>query len=186
MRMTTLFSRRSALALGAGASLAPTLGACRRSQAEVTEPLPALTLPPVAGLAGRGLAPLPAVDTARFNGRITLLHVWATWCPICRTERDVLATLVGDTRYTLAGLAWRDDPGKVRAYLESIGNPYAELSLDDGSFAKSTLRLVGVPTTFVIGRDARIVTRITGPLSTDRIAMELRPAIRTALEAPAA
>ncbi|MCA0424334.1 MAG: redoxin family protein [Proteobacteria bacterium] len=181
--MTKLLSRRSALTLGAGAALATPLGACWRSQAEVTDPLPEQAFAPVPGVAGRGLVPLPPVDIARFDNRVTLLHVWATWCPTCRAEREVIATLVDDTRYTLAGLAWRDDPEKVRAYLASIGNPYAELSLDDG-YAKSKLRLVGVPTTFVIGRDRRIVKRLTGPLTVDRITLELRPAIRTALEIP--
>lgn len=173
------------LSLAGSAGLAVALGACRKAQAENPNPLAPQAFAPVSGLAGRGMAALPALNTADFERRVTLLHVWATWCPICRTERETLNTLVGDPRYQLVGLAWRDAPDAVKTYLATAGNPYGALSLDDGRFAKTELRLVGVPTTFVIGRDRRIVTRITGPLTAERIAMELTPAILKAQETAA-
>lgn len=175
-------TRRKALTLGTGAMLALPLGACWSPNSESGAPLAERRLPPVDGIADASGKPLPGVDTGAQRGRITVLNIWATWCPSCRSEREMIASLANDSRYDLAGLAWRDDPERVRAYLAAIGNPYASLSLDDGAFAQKALGLRGVPTTLIVGRDGRIVKRMVGPIDANRSRLEFRPAIKTALE----
>lgn len=112
---------------------------------------------------------------ASLDGRPVMLNVWATWCPPCREEMPALQTL--HERYDAVGLAVvavsldaaRDD---AAAFATELGLTMRMLH-DPASRVTRTFRTTGVPETFLIGADGRIVRRWIGafdPLADDVIA----------------
>ena len=75
----------------------------RIPSALIGRPAPAVSLPPVPGLARNG-KPLPGIEPAAFQGRVGLVNVWASWCVPCHDEVPFLERLGQDPRIRLVGL----------------------------------------------------------------------------------
>lgn len=146
-----------------------------------TPALPSVSLPPIAGLKLASGWAVPGIDTERFRNRVTLLNVWAAWCPYCQGEHSLVGRLRSEPRVTLAGLVHQDTAENARAYLRKAGNPYAELSVDSESRLTKPLGQGGVPHTYVIGRDLTVVATVPGALTAEAITSIIRPGIQKAL-----
>jgi cytochrome c biogenesis protein CcmG/thiol:disulfide interchange protein DsbE len=147
-------------------------------------PRDAFSLPAIDGLRRGDGRPVPGVSERDFVGQVTVVNVWAAWCPYCRGEHADLMRYARMKTVRLVGIDYRDDMGAARDYLTREGNPYDSVGFDPkGAFARQ-LGVRGVPTTFVIGRDGAVVARLTGGLDPERITRELLPAIETALRGP--
>lgn len=142
--------------------------------------LPNLALPAISGLKTNAGWPVPGIDTRVFAGRVTVLNVWASWCPYCRGEHGLLHEMARGGRYTLAGLVYQDTEDKARAYLLSAGNPYAAVSVDSKGQLSGMLGQRGVPHTYVIGRNLAVVTKFRGALSPEALEAEIMPAVARA------
>ena len=107
-----------------------------------------------------------------FKGKVVLLNVWATWCSPCRKEMPTLDRLqakLGGKDFEVVALSIdRDGPDVVRKFFKEIGVRNLALYIDPTMEAQSKLQLVGVPTTLLINRDGREVTRYTGIAEWDR------------------
>lgn len=152
------------------------LAGCDLAPAQV----PLVALAPIPGLKLTSGWQVPAIDTSRFQGRVTVLNVWASWCPYCRGEHDLVKSLAGRGNYTLAGLVHQDSAENALNYLLQAGNPYAEVSVDEKSSIYIPLRQRGVPHTYVIGRDLKVVAKVPGALSEQAIESVILPAARRA------
>jgi len=139
---------------------------------------PRTVLPPLEGVA------LPGLDTAAFGGQVALVNVWASWCAPCREEHPVLMALSGDKRFVIAGLNYKDKPENARRFLGDLGNPYAAIGVDTAGRAAIDWGVYGVPETFLIGKDGRILIKHVGPLTADSAQVMLLPEIEKALAAP--
>jgi cytochrome c biogenesis protein CcmG, thiol:disulfide interchange protein DsbE len=148
----------------------------------IGHPAPQTALPPVAGLARNG-TPLPGLDPANFNGAVTVINVWASWCVPCRDEAPLLMRLSQDNRFRLVGINYKDDAGNAQRFLARFGNPFAAAGADESGRAGIEWGVYGVPETFVVGRDAKIAYKLVGPISADNIDAVLRPQIEKALAA---
>lgn len=140
---------------------------------------PATSLPPLedSGLAG--------LDSAAFAGKVTLVNVWASWCAPCRQEHPVLMEMARDGRFALAGLNYKDEPENARRFLGALGNPFGTVGVDRNGRTAIDWGVYGVPETFLVGRDGRILYKHVGPISPDAAARQLMPQIEKALAAPA-
>jgi cytochrome c biogenesis protein CcmG/thiol:disulfide interchange protein DsbE len=147
--------------------------------------LPDVELPGLPGLDREG-SPVPGFPRGQFHGRVTVLNVWASWCPYCRGEHGHLMRLAGDRRFTLVGLVYRDNAAKARDYLLAAGNPYAAVAADPEGRLAQALRQSGVPSTYVVNRSGRLAASFQAALDPDIVRKRLFPAILAALESPAA
>ena len=145
-------------------------------------PVPRVVLPPIKGLNQMSGWPVPGVDTNQFAGRITVLNIWASWCPYCRGEHDLLKRLAGMHEFKLVGLVYRDTEAKARDYLLSAGNPFAAVSMETGGTLTSPLRQSGVPHSYVIGRDLKVLAKVPGALTDHAIDQVIRPAVMKGLQ----
>lgn len=143
----------------------------------IGQPAPETRLPPLEG------ANVPGLDSAAFAGKVTLVNVWASWCAPCRQEHPVLLQLSSDARFTIAGLNYKDRPENARRFLGDLGNPYHAIGVDDAGKTAINWGVYGVPETFLVGKDGRILYRHVGPLSPEAVAGELLPEIEKAVAA---
>lgn len=121
---------------------------------------------------------------ASLRGRAVLLNLWATWCLPCIKEIPELALL--HKFYETAGLVVvgvsiddADAIDKVRRFVSERKIPFP-VWLDPEMQISRSLRVQGVPATFVIDRAGRIVLRRVGAITADDPA--IGKALRRALE----
>ena len=125
-----------------------------------------------------------AGDTVHIGGSEapTVLNVWATWCTSCQEEMAALDSL--RTQYQAQGLrvvAVSVDNGdieKVRRFAQSnhLGMTVAH---DPMSAINQSYEVVGVPTTFIVGRDGKLLWRHTGNVT--EVMADARATIEKAL-----
>ena len=152
----------------------------RIPSALIGHPAPRTDLPPLAGLERDG-KPVPGLDSADFEGQVTVLNVWASWCVPCRDEAPLLMTLAADSRVRVVGINYKDQADNARRFLGRYGNPFAANGTDGNGRAAIEWGVYGVPETFVIGRDGRIAYKLIGPITPDNLDTALKPAIEQAL-----
>lgn len=143
----------------------------------IGEQAPETNLPPLTGL------DLPGLNSADFKGKVTLVNVWASWCAPCREEHPVLMALAEDKRIEVAGLNYKDRAENARRFLGDLGNPYAAIGVDDAGRTAIDWGVYGVPETFLVGRDGKILFKHVGPLTVDATRRTLLPEIEKALAA---
>ncbi len=106
---------------------------------------------------------------SKFQGRMILLNLWATWCPPCREEMPALDRLnarLGGDRFTVVTLAL-DSPAKADAFLRQIKASTLQNYTDTQGLALSTLGVTTVPTTLLIDAQGREIGRLSGAAAWD-------------------
>jgi cytochrome c biogenesis protein CcmG/thiol:disulfide interchange protein DsbE len=133
----------------------------------VNREVPAFALP--AGVAG---APgFSSADLA--TGEPRLLNFFASWCVPCVAEAPILDRLK-QQGVKIDGIAVRDTPGGVAAFLDRNGNPYERIGADQSSRVQLALGSSGVPETFVIDGKGVIRFQFVGPIGSADMPMILQ------------
>ena len=105
------------------------------------------------------------VSLSQFRGKVVFLNFWATWCPPCRTEMPSIEKLhrkYGGKDFVVLAVAI-DTKGAeiVRPYIDEKGFTFVVL-VDAKAETADSYDVFGVPMTFVIGRDGKILNRVQG------------------------
>ncbi len=154
----------------------------RLPSALIGRPVPDTPLPPLSGLLRDG-APVPGIGSGDFNGAVTLVNVWASWCVPCHDEAPLLLKMSEDKRFRIVGINYKDQSDNARRFIGRYGNPFAAVGVDVNGRASIDWGVYGVPETFVVGRDGRIAHKLVGPISAGNLQAVLMPAIEKALAA---
>ncbi|MGI8942760.1 MAG: DsbE family thiol:disulfide interchange protein [Qipengyuania sp.] len=105
---------------------------------------------------------LPGLASADLaDGQPRLLNIWASWCLPCIAEAPQLEKLRREGA-NIVGVAIRDRPEDVARFLAQHGNPYSAIGADDLNEVSIGIGASGVPETFVIDGDGRIVHQHIG------------------------
>lgn len=139
-------------------------------------------LPGLTGVSHGGSPVRGLTRSAFFNG-VSLLNVWASWCPDCRSEHAVLMSLAERPGIQLFGLVADDGAPNVATYLKQAGNPYSRLALDSDRTYQRALKHRGIPQTYVFSTTGDVVDRITGAMTQETVARRLLPAMERAARA---
>lgn len=108
-------------------------------------------------------------------GKVTVLNLWASWCPPCETEAPDLKKAAesltsADKPVVFMGINYRDNPDSGRATAARWGIPFP--SLDDPA-GTTILALQGKvtspPTTLVLDRQGRIAARVSGAVTSSTL-----------------
>lgn len=128
-------------------------------------PLPAFALP-------AALPSKPGFSSAELKGRPRLVNVFASWCVPCITEVKVLQDL---TRRGVAidGIAIRDRPDDLAAFLARNGDPYERIGSDPQSQVQIALGSSGVPESFIVDGQGVIRYQHIGPIEAADVPMIL-------------
>lgn len=128
----------------------------------VGRPAPAFALPPVGG------GSLVRLESLR--GKPVVINFWATWCVPCFEEHAALnAAARGLRDVQFLGVIYEDEEPRTEAFLKEKGNAYPSLMDPEGRTAIA-YGVFGVPETFFIDAEGRIVEKYVGPLQRSTIA----------------
>jgi cytochrome c biogenesis protein CcmG/thiol:disulfide interchange protein DsbE len=157
--------------------------ASRIPSALIGKPAPQTELPGVAGLERDGKI-VPGLTAGDFKGQVTVLNVWASWCVPCVAEAPLLVRLARDPRIHVVGINQKDSTDNARRFLTRYGNPFAAIGVDTNGRASIEWGVYGVPETFLVGRDGRILYKLIGELTAQNLEQVVKPEIEKAIAAP--
>ncbi len=135
--------------------------------AMVGQKLPGFALPP----ATTGAVGFAASELA--DGKPRLLNIFASWCIPCRAEAPQLEMLKA-AGVEIDGVAVRDRPEDVAAFLTEYGNPYRRIGADQTMRVQLMLGSSGVPETYVIGGDGTILYQHIGDIRDEHVPVLLQ------------
>ena len=96
----------------------------------------------------------------------TLINFFASWCTPCRAEHHLFFKIKDDyPNIFLVGIAHKDNPENSRKYLSEEGNPYSFVGLDQSGRIALEFGVFGLPETFIVNNDGKIIFKHMGPLT---------------------
>lgn len=98
-------------------------------------------------------------------GQVSLVNVWATWCPGCRTEHPFLVELAQQDIVPIYGVNWRDDRIAAMQWLNSLGDPYVASAFDSDGGVAIDWGVYGAPETFLVAPDGTVHYKHIAPLT---------------------
>lgn len=137
----------------------------------IGRPVPEFRLQPVKG---RQLG----LTSADLKGEVSLVNVFASWCVACREEHPVLMQLHQAGTVTVHGLNYKDAPDDAARWLDTMGDPYARTGADRDGRVAMDWGVYGVPETFVVDAQGRIVHKQIGPITAEVLQGTILPLIR--------
>lgn len=147
----------------------------------IGKPVPEFELPPLEGQKGQDGKQLPGFSSADLRqGKVTIMNVWASWCIPCRTEHPFLVQLAELSGAPLYGLNYKDPTEAARRFLGRYGNPYTAVGVDSSGRTAIEWGVYGVPETFIVSGDGKILHKHVGPIDADAVVKKLVPLIEKA------
>lgn len=133
----------------------------------VGKPAPEFSLP-------RLDAPDTLLRPADLAGRPVLVNFFASWCAGCQVEHPLLMEL-SRQGVEIVGIDYKDEPADARRWLARHGDPYRVVAVDRAGQAGLDWGVYGVPETYVLGADGRILFKQIGPMTPQAWERDIRP-----------
>ena len=106
-----------------------------------------------------------------------IVNIWASWCVPCRTEHPLLMELSKNKLVKLIGINYRDNSNNAKKFINEFGNPYSQIILDNEGTLSVELGAYGVPETFIINKNKKIIKKFIGPIN-EKIVEEIKLIIK--------
>ena len=124
----------------------------------------------------------PTMRLSDFRGKAVLLNFWATWCGPCKIEMPWFVDLqkqYGPQGFQIVGVAM-DDASKqdIAKFAKDMGVNYPIL-IGKEAVGEAYGGVPGLPESFFIGRDGKIVDKIIGLEGKAEIEKAIRKALDT-------
>ena len=94
-----------------------------------------------------------------------ILNIWASWCLPCKKEHSLLMQLSKNKSVKLIGLNYRDNLKNAKSFINELGNPYSQILIDNDGALSIEFGAFGVPETFLIDKDKKIIKKFLGPIN---------------------
>lgn len=133
----------------------------------------------VAATAAR--ADAPGLDLARYQGKVVYLDFWASWCGPCRQSfpwMDAMQKKYGAEGLVIVAVDEDEQPVDGNKFLSEERPGFPVVSDPKGELAER-YALVGMPSSFLIGRDGKVLQKHAGFFTDSPAAFEAE--IRAAL-----
>jgi thiol-disulfide isomerase/thioredoxin len=110
------------------------------------------------------------VSLSEFTGKIVLVNLWATWCEPCLREMPSLEQVQSRLGDKIAVVAISEDHGgskTVEPFIDKLGLKSVKIYLDPKSVIERAFKVRGLPTSFLIDREGRVLGRVEGAAEWD-------------------
>jgi cytochrome c biogenesis protein CcmG/thiol:disulfide interchange protein DsbE len=94
-----------------------------------------------------------------------IVNIWASWCIPCRKEHPLLMELSKNQTIKLIGLNYRDNLNNAKNFISELGDPYFQILIDNDGTLAVEFGAYGVPETFLIGKNKKIIKKFIGPIN---------------------
>ena len=111
------------------------------------------------------------VDFNAYKGKVIFLNLWATWCGPCRAEIPTIQNLYkkishhDQIEFVMLSIDKDKDLGKVVKYLAD--HSYTFPTYMPSGYLSEQLNVPSIPTTFIISKDGKIITKEVGTTNFD-------------------
>jgi cytochrome c biogenesis protein CcmG/thiol:disulfide interchange protein DsbE len=122
--------------------------------------------------------PDQSVTREQLLGKVWVLNVWASWCAPCREEHPIWVAYAKNAAAPIYGLNYKDRGPEAQAWLQQLGNPYAESLVDPQGQIGLDYGVYGVPETFVIDKQGIVRYKHVGPISAEVLREKIDPLLR--------
>ena len=125
------------------------------------------TYPPAASFSLAALGqPGQHVSLSQYAGKPVIVNFWASWCGPCQQETPLLASWYKQEhgQIALIGLDENDTTAHALAFAHAKGVTYT-LGFDPNLTVTSPYGVGGLPETFFLNAQHRIVEHVLGPMS---------------------
>ena len=154
---------------------APGLGAAAEGEADMPDrtklgeflpssqpyPAPAISLADTTG---------QSVELSELHGKLVIVNLWATWCGPCLREMPSLERLQSRLGERIAVLAVSEDRGgnkTVEPFIAKLGLKSVKIYIDPKSEVGHAFGVRGLPTSFLIDREGKVLGRVEGAAEWD-------------------
>ena len=107
------------------------------------------------------------LDDLLLENELNLINIWASWCSPCKAEHPYLINLNERFDLNLIGINYKDNLDNSKKFLSDLGNPYDEVLVDSDGTKSIELGAIGVPETYLINNENKIIKKFIGPLDQD-------------------
>lgn len=118
------------------------------------------------------------INLAEQQGKVILVNFWATWCGPCRKEIPDLTQLYSDLQddgLLIVGIAVDKEGAEVvKPFLEKQSVNYPIVLDPDQSTEKHFDAMYGLPTTYVVNPEGKIVRRVLGIFPVEKMKPTLK------------
>ena len=116
------------------------------------------------------------IKTKDIKNKKTLINFFASWCSPCKIEHPLFFEI--QKKYpelNLLGFNHKDPTPDAKKYLEDDGNPYDFVGVDSDGLIALEFGVFGLPETYLINEDGKIIYKIMGPITIDILKNEIEP-----------
>ena len=121
--------------------------------------------------------PTRTVTNAILIGKVSLVNVWASWCPSCREEHGELMKIARENAVQVVGFNWKDTRPEALEMLRRYGNPYVVSVYDPDNRYGLHWGVYGAPETFVVDGEGIIRYKHIGPVDRTVWETKIRPIV---------
>lgn len=117
-----------------------------------------------------------ALDLSSYRGKVVLLNFWATWCTPCRAEIPNFVQFqdsYGPQGLQILGISMDDGPQPVREFYQQFKMNYP-VAVGTDKVAQSYGGVLGLPVTFLIGRDGKIAAKYIGAVQLPTVEQDIK------------
>ena len=68
----------------------------------------------------------------------------------------------------LLGINYKDNISNAQSFLNELGNPYSKILSDNNGVTSIELGAYGVPETFIVNKEKKIIKKIIGPIDNEK------------------
>ncbi len=111
------------------------------------------------------------IKLSDFQGKPTVVHVWASWCEICKEEaQDISEFMKEHPEINFVGVDVQDSPGDAQAYIEEFDWRKSAPHFDDiDRKLAAELGFNGQPNSLVVDKNGLIVQSFPGATSKEQL-----------------
>ena len=116
------------------------------------------------------------IITKDIKNKKVLINFFASWCTPCKIEHPLFFKLSQDyPDLFILGFNHKDKEQDAKNYLKDDGNPYDFVAIDSDGLIALEFGVFGLPETFLINENGKIIYKFMGPLTKEIIENDIKP-----------